>query len=88
MKSAAPPSLTQAAACAPYDELLSAMTPGERFLRALALTSYVRGLCWQGAALATPSHDPLAIRERFLCQLYGNDFAREVLDRLNARESA
>lgn len=65
-----------------YDQLLSALTPGERFLRALALSAYVRGLVWQGAASVAAPDGPAAVRDRFLRQVYGDDIAQQVNARL------
>ncbi|CAN5335683.1 hypothetical protein BH09GEM1_BH09GEM1_27100 [soil metagenome] len=69
-----------------YDEHLTVLTPGERFLKALALSAYVRGLAWQGARLHAESQDAAAVVERFLQQLYGDDVARDVKAWMAARD--
>ena len=65
-----------------YDERLASLTPGERFLKALALSAYVRELAWQGARMNASSQNAPAVVERFLQQLYGDEVARDVIARL------
>ena len=66
------------------DARLSALTPAERFMRALALSAYVRALAWQGARLHAGAATPDAVRDRFLEQLYGAAVARDVRSRMAA----
>ena len=61
-----------------FDGLVTALTPGERFLRALALSAYARALAWQGARLHAGADGADAVLDRFLQQLYGADVAAEV----------
>ena len=68
----------------PRDELLLALSPGERFLKALSLSAFVRELAWQGARLVAEADGPEAVVDRFVRQLYGD----EVAEQFRARRSA
>lgn len=75
------------------DERLALLTPGERFLKALALSAYVRSLTWQGARLnaesqGAESQGNSAVVTRFLRQLYGDAVAQDVSARIAARDSS
>ncbi len=59
-------------------ELLRAMSPAERLARALALTSLVRDLVWQGALLHADDRGAGAVVERFLQQLHGPGFDARI----------
>ena len=48
----------------------------ERFIRALALSAYVRNLAWQGALRHSRSRGEAATVDRFLTQLYGAKVAK------------
>ncbi|MEO7520901.1 MAG: hypothetical protein ABIW79_03695 [Gemmatimonas sp.] len=58
-----------------YDTQIARLAPGERFVRALALSAYVRGLAWQGARLNAETGDAAGVVLRFVRQLYGDDVA-------------
>ena len=58
-----------------YDQQIAKLTPGERFLRALALSACVRGLAWQGARLNAETPNTAGVVLRFVRQLYGDDVA-------------
>lgn len=51
------------------------LSPSERFMRALALSAYVRQLAWQGAQQHAGARGEAAVIDRFLRQLYGADVA-------------
>lgn len=58
-----------------YDTQIDQLTPGERFLRALALSACVRGLAWQEARLNAATPDTVGVVLRFVQQLSGEDVA-------------
>jgi len=58
-----------------YDKEITQLTPDARFLRALALSAYVRSLAWQGARLNPETPDTAGVALRFVRQLYGDDIA-------------
>lgn len=62
----------------PRDALLLALTPGERFLKALNLSALVRRLTWQGALLVAQSDGAEAVVNRYVRQLYGDDVAAQL----------
>jgi hypothetical protein len=62
-----------------YLALLRGLPLGERFARALALTSLARAFAWQGARRRVGHLGEDAVLERFLVQLYGPDFARRAI---------
>ena len=68
-----------------YDGQMTQLTPSERFLRALALSAYVRGLAWQGARL---NADTAGVALRFVRQLYGDDVALMWQRRTDERNRA
>lgn len=51
------------------------LSPSERFVRALALSAFVRQLAWQGARRSAGAPRDTATVDRFLTQLYGADVA-------------
>ena len=57
---------------------LKELSKSDRFVRALALSAYVRRLAWQGAALHAGAQGADAVTHRFLLQLYGADIAHRV----------
>ena len=71
-----------------YDGQMTQLTPGERFLRALALSAYVRGLAWQGARLNAETPDTAGVALRFVRQLYGDDVALMWQRRTDERNRA
>ena len=58
-----------------YEAHIARLTPGERFVRALALSACVRSLAWQGARLSAETPDTAGVELRFMRQLYGDDVA-------------
>lgn len=62
---------------ATYHLMLRRLPKAERFLRALALTAYVRDLTWQGATRRAGELGSVAVVDRFILQLYGPTVARE-----------
>ncbi len=56
--------------------MIRRLSPSERFVRALALSAYVRQLAWQGARRHAGPGGDSAVVDRFLTQLYGADVAR------------
>jgi len=58
-----------------YDRQIAQLTPGDRFLRALALSACIRSLAWQGARLNAETPDTAGVVLRFVRQLYGDDVA-------------
>jgi hypothetical protein len=71
------------AATATQVAMIRGLTPAERFVRALALTAYVRRLAWQGAYRRAGALGPEAIIDRFITQLHGVTIAhafREARD--------
>ncbi len=58
-----------------YDTQIAQLTPGDRFLRALALSACIRSLAWQGARLNAETPDTAGVVLRFVRQLYGDDVA-------------
>lgn len=60
---------------AAYLAMLRRLSPSERFVRALALSAYVRQLAWQGARRHSSAQGETAVVARFLTQLYGADVA-------------
>lgn len=61
-----------------YVAMLEELPMSDRFVRAMALTAYVRGLAWQGAVLHSGGKGNDAVIDRFLRQLYGADIADRV----------
>lgn len=55
--------------------MLRLLSPSDRFVRALALSAYVRQLAWQGARRHSGAQGEMATVDRFLTQLYGADVA-------------
>ncbi len=55
--------------------MLARLTLSERFVRALALSAYVRALAWQGAQRTAQAGGDSAVVDRFLTQLYGTEVA-------------
>ena len=76
-----PAPLSDATASDCRDARLAALTPGERFLKAVALSAYVRSLAWQGAQLHAQSGERAVIVDRFLLQVYGSEVVRQVRER-------
>jgi hypothetical protein len=66
---------TDAATRDALSAMLQQLSPSERFLRALALSAYVRQLAWQGARQHAGTRGEAAVVDRFLTQLYGADVA-------------
>jgi hypothetical protein len=58
------------------DELLATLTPSEKFLKAIALSDYVRTLAWAGAQQHSGARGPSAVEDRFLEQSYGKEISR------------
>jgi len=58
-----------------YDTRIAQLTPGDRFMRALALSACIRSLAWQGARLNAETPDTAGVVLRFVRQLYGDDVA-------------
>ncbi len=67
--------LSDTAVPSSVDAQIAQLTSGERFLRALALSSCIRELAWQGARLNAETPDSAAVALRFVRQLYGDDVA-------------
>ena len=59
-------------------QVLANMHPAERFVRAMSLSSFVRQMAWAGAERAAGADGPVAVRDRFLAQLYGADMTDEL----------
>lgn len=51
--------------------LIASLPPAERLLRAFSLSAFLRDVAWAGAQRAAGDRGPVAVRERFLTQLYG-----------------
>ena len=68
-----------------YDTQIAQLTPGDRFLRALALSAYIRSLAWQGARLNAETPDSAGVVLRFVRQLSGDDVALMWQRRTEAR---
>ena len=51
------------------------MSPTERLVRAFTLSAFVRDVAWAGAQRIAGGRGPVAVRERFLMQLYGSDLS-------------
>lgn len=66
---------TAAAMGATHAALVKKLTKSEQFVRALALSAYVRNLAWQGALRHSGSRGESATVDRFLTQLYGAKIA-------------
>ena len=64
------------AATATQVTMIRGLPPAERFVRALALTAYVRRLAWQGAYRQAKALGPEAVIDRFVTQLHGATIAR------------
>ncbi len=62
---------TSAETQARYEQLLAALTPGERLGRALALSAFARQLAWAGAERFAGHLGRAAVIERFFLQVYG-----------------
>lgn len=60
-----------------YLATLRRVPKAERFVRALALSAYVRELAWQGAQRSAGAFGPHAVTHRFMLQLYGPTVACE-----------
>ena len=60
---------------ATHAAMVRQLPKSERFLRALALSAYVRNLAWQGALRHSRSSGEAATVDRFLTQLYGAKIA-------------
>ena len=67
---------TDEATRAIYVAMLRQLSRSERFVRALALSAYVRNLAWQGALRHAQSSGEAATVDRFLTQLYGAKVAK------------
>ena len=59
-----------------YATMLRDASPADRFMRAMALSAYLRALVWQGAVIHAGHQGADAVADRFLRQLYGEDVAR------------
>ena len=66
---------TAASMGATHAVLVRQLSKSERFVRALALSAYVRNLAWQGALRHSGSSGKAATVDRFLTQLYGAKIA-------------
>ena len=62
---------------ATYLTMLADVPMADRFIRALALSAYLRELAWQGAVLHAGQQGDTAVVDRFLLQLYGAGVARQ-----------
>ena len=60
---------------ATHAAMVRQLSKPERFVRALALSAYVRNLAWQGALRHSRSSGEAATVDRFLTQLYGAKIA-------------
>ena len=58
-----------------HRSLLATMSPSERLVRAFTLSAFVRDVAWAGAQRIAGGRGPVAVRERFLMQLYGSDLS-------------
>lgn len=67
-----------------YHELLRAMTPGERMLRAASLSQTVRLLALAGLRQRHPLADEDELRRRLVVRLYGREYAQKVLGEIPA----
>ena len=70
----------------PRDARLQELSPGERFLKALSLSAFVRAMTWQGARLVAEADGADAVVDRFLRQLYGDEVAEQFRERLSAMQ--
>lgn len=66
---------TDGAPRATHLAMIRQLSMSERFVRALALSAYVRNLAWQGALRHSGSRGEAATVDRFLTQLYGAEVA-------------
>lgn len=61
-----------------HRQMLANMQPAERFVRAMSLSSFVRQWAWAGAERTAGADGPVAVRDRFLAQLYGADMTDDL----------
>ena len=60
---------------AAHAAMVRQLSKSERFIRALALSAYVRNLAWQGALRHSGSRGEAATVDRYMTQLYGAKIA-------------
>ncbi|MDZ4260011.1 MAG: hypothetical protein U0974_00125 [Gemmatimonadales bacterium] len=67
---------------------MRALSPSDRFARALALSALGQEFAWAGAWRVAGSRGPDAVRRRFLEQAFGEDMADWVERRIAAESGS